>query len=305
MIINRVIADLLQKAKGGITRVDEAIRTNVRFRREVNNGLRNVATRAEAGDLEGGLQIRAAGNEADAPSGIPERMGAPVETGREIPDLSSMPPVGELLQVTTPNNARLLGQLSGLNQKYGPYRIKIGDANYLTHSAEDGFAFMGSVYDDDGNVVGIFGRKIYKDRKGNIVVYNNSLLLMGKAQRKGFATAFNTAMENYYRRSGVHRIELHAAQDGSYAFARQGFEFNRDRHLLRDSVKSIKTRINEIHEQCSPADQQLLSSVLERFDGRVKGYPSPRELATLTGENSKLGETLMKGAMWHGVKFLQ
>lgn len=227
----------------------------------------------------------------------------PVEPRQRIPDLSSMPPLTDLLRAMPPNNARLLDQLSGLNQQYGPFRIKITDANYFTKSAakgRPGFTFMGVVYDDKENVVGTFGRKIYEDRKGKIVAYNNSLLMT--RTRTGFATAFNTAMENYYRRCGVHRVELHAVQDGSYVFARQGFEFDRDRQFLRDTVNSIKARVAEM--QCHPADRQLLSDILERFNGRVKNYPSPRELADLSGHDPALGETLMKGVIWRGVKFL-
>ncbi|WP_433192181.1 hypothetical protein ACQP1G_25970 [Nocardia sp. CA-107356] len=228
---------------------------------------------------------------------------------RKIPDLSSMPPVRDLLEVDSPNNDRLREQLAGFEQQYGPYRLKIYDAFYASTTGSvqegspvDGFGYFAEIIGKDDKGVGELSRMIYKD-EGRIVVNNWNMLLDPQARGQGFSTAFGTAMENYYRRSGIDRMLVTAAgEDGGYAWARAGYDFNPK--YLSDSVSKIKERIQLIRDQLSPADQQQLERIMARFEGPVTGYPSPAELADLTGGDPQLGKTLMRGTTWYGMRVL-
>src|SRR5690606_34361621 len=82
------------------------------------------------------------------------------------------------------------------------------------------------VYDPERGHVGKIVRVFRRDYDGSIVVEHNTLRLSPSAQGRGFAGAWNRFMEDWYRYSGVDRIEVHASSTvGGYTWARAGFDW--------------------------------------------------------------------------------
>ena len=232
----------------------------------------------------------------------------------DSPDLSGVPSLRDLMRVSVgeADNKTLTNVLKGLEQRYGPYRLSDVSGKYVIprgatkSAAVSRIDMMAKVIDSNGERVGKVYRVFQLDNEGRIVVHNMALKLKKEARGKGFSTAFTAAIEGYYRRSGVDRIELMATdKDGGLAWARAGYTWNRDPQLLAESVENITDRIAKFKAHASPADQQRLDSLLSRFAGPSVHYPEPGEIAMLRGENgSKLGEKLMRGSSWWGMKML-
>ncbi|WP_405490608.1 hypothetical protein [Nocardia sp. NBC_00511] len=257
---------------------------------------------------ENDLRIAKTVDRADGSAGQPRRIESDGRPPIAVPDLSSVPGVDELLRVPTLDNRWLREQLSGLEQRYGPYRMRITDASYFGPKtsggpAVTGFRFNGDIVDDAGQRVGRLEWHINTDQ-GTTVAFNTHLRLEPAARGQGFSKSFTTAIRDYYRRSGVNRMELHAVQDGSVAWARAGFDFDRDPAKLARTVSSLRERIAAIHTDLSPADRKQLTKAVKHLERGGPGSPTARDLVELTGDDPKLGTKLMKGTSWHGVQTL-
>ncbi len=247
---------------------------------------------------------------------------APSRPPLTYPDLSDVPTLADLFDVDyeDANDADLRAALRGLEGQYGPFRVEIRDARYefgsstiLTPSGLPRrgpmrvieIMYEGSVLDGD-RYVGYFQRYVHRDHDHALVVHHERLELHESARGQGFSTAFGTAMEGYYRRSGVDRIELFAAlEDGGYAWARAGYDWDPEPSRLAEAIAHIRQRIHGVAEDASAADRQLLADILEQFDGPSNLYPSPREVVELAGEDPRLGEKIMRGSRWDAVKRLR
>ena len=146
------------------------------------------------------------------------------------------------------------------------------------------------------------------DDEGRLVVENERLELEDFAQRRGFSTALSKELEHYYRRSGVDLMTVQATEIGGYTWAREGFDLDPDPVLLQRSLDNVRRRIQGLIADTGtdPADRQLLRQIYDRLkeDSLGKGCPTPKELADLRGVDTKLGEKVMIGIDWHGIRWL-
>ena len=172
--------------------------------------------------------------------------------------------------------------------------------------------FIDGVISVDGVHAGPVARRFYRDDQAKLVVSNYALMLEPWAQRHGFATAFARRMEDYYRRSGVDRIVVHATDTiGGYAWAVQGFDWNPDR--IDDSIANVVQRLNTVANQVhSQLARRALAEMTVRLvggRGEVRPFgrlPTPDEIAALTTEDvPDLGKRVMLSSDWHGVKYLR
>lgn len=80
--------------------------------------------------------------------------------------------------------------------------------------------------DTETHSVGRVVRVFHRDYDGSIYVEHNTLHLPEGSQGKGFAAEWNRYLEDWYRYSGVDRIEVHASSTvGGYAWAKAGFDW--------------------------------------------------------------------------------
>ncbi len=172
---------------------------------------------------------------------------------------------------------------------------------------DDGFVARIRITDADGNPVGNADRVIYRDEDGNLAAYHELLELRPEVQGRGFASAFNRRLEEWYRAEGVQRIELTANIDvGGLAWARHGYDF-----ADRDSAERIMARVVErLDGVTDPAIRSQAQALLARADNASfgdAGYPTPYEVSQLghtDGAATWFGRDLMLGSVWEGVRWL-
>jgi GNAT superfamily N-acetyltransferase len=188
-----------------------------------------------------------------------------------------------------------------LSGGYGPFAV--------SWQSNDDYAWViivGEICDGPGPRVGISERSFSRNWSGYLVVSNDYLKLDEAARRKGFATALYNELEDYYRRSHVDVITIHAAlEDGGYTWALAGFDWDPDPGLLSASFKDVCRHIDAllVDPATDPADQQLLRRMRDLLDENDPGeeWPTPNELAQLEGVDPELGRKLMKGTNWYGI----
>jgi hypothetical protein len=250
----------------------------------------------------------------------------PVRAARTpLTDLSHMPPLGDLYDGAHRGDLDdydLTDMLRGLQRQYGPYRVEDLNAWYeRPWVREDGsihpanVGVTAEIRTLDGEDAGSLIYSFTRDSEGDLVVTHDLTELDEGFTGKGFSTAFAASTEDYFRRSGVDRIELTATRlregdslDGAVAWAKSGYDWNTDPEKLAKSVDNMKSRIDLLLDgeigALSARDTALLEDMRIRFGGSPAGFPSPQELVMLSGDHTKLGEALMKGSTWYGMKKL-
>ncbi|MGW4094918.1 hypothetical protein [Nocardia sp. NPDC004750] len=256
----------------------------------------------------------------DTDTGTSAREGGsrvPARAPMAVTDLSHMPLLGDLLDAADAGemgNGELTRAFAGLERRYGPFHLDNVEARH-----ERGWTLAGKgspakltvraeVRDDTRQEAGTVRYEFWRDRDGSLVAGNELTDLKENFRGKGFSTAFSVATETYFRRCGVDRIELHAGlEDGGYAWAKAGYDWNPDHTLLKRSITRMRNHIDTLLANGSvpsAADAAVLEGIRQRFEGPVARYPSPQELALLTGDDPHLGKTLMRESNWFGIKKL-
>lgn len=140
------------------------------------------------------------------------------------------------------------GQYAGLTVHVVKAEAGVDDDGVRTVSddrgtgvAAGGVDFTATILDATGAKVGKVRRIVSTDVNGDLFAEHVRLEIKADTQGQGFAEAFNAALEDWYRESGVSRIELEAdISVGGYAWARQGYDW-RDGEP-NDSVLKRMTR---------------------------------------------------------------
>lgn len=173
----------------------------------------------------------------------------------------------------------------------------------------------GAILDASGKKVGIFARAISIEN-GRTVVDHELLRIDGNVQGQGFAQAFNAQAFDWYRQSGVEKVELLANADvGGYAWARAGYDFSGpdDADEIRQRAAKFSTKGDEFDRV--PAERlaeqkQLADEMWSRLRYGTFGsddYPTPYEIAELgrwpgAGRDDWwAGKVILMGSAWSGV----
>jgi len=92
-------------------------------------------------------------------------------------------------------------------------------------AADDGYFEADlSIHDHTGQQIGHAVRTIGRDEDGNLFATHVLLKVSADTRGQGFAQSFNRQLEDWYRESGIQRIELRADIDvGGYAWSRAGY----------------------------------------------------------------------------------
>lgn len=208
----------------------------------------------------------------------------------------------------------------------------------------DSIGINAKIFDSSGNEIGYMTRDLIRvSDSGPLLANHRMLRLDANVQAGGFAREFNSSLEKWYKKSGVENIHLHANIDvGSYAWARQGYEFaNHDqaveqiRPRLDREIAIAKRNLEELRSYDSMPigleryaaerkywdfrdDLDKAEDIRERFHVGSPRFPSPNEIAELfrpadleAGESKDLswaGKRIFmepgKEIGWHGVKKL-
>ncbi|MEV0294525.1 hypothetical protein [Nocardia sp. NPDC050710] len=231
--------------------------------------------------------------------------------------LDSMPTMRELLN--TPEGELLEILQRGLDGEYGgtsedgapPLRLQIDhvEAGRHPHTGLPYIEIGGSVRDGEGNEVGRVQRIFQEDSDGDLMVEHAWFSLNKDVRGRGFSSGLFRALKEYYVRSGVTGITLHASlEDGGWAWARAGFHWNNMMPgLEEENRRSMLSQIQEVMSDpsISDADRIRLAELANLFNGPSERWPSPQDMSELAGEsNPRLGERILRGSSWYGVMWL-
>jgi hypothetical protein len=181
----------------------------------------------------------------------------------------------------------------------------------------------------DGELAGEIWRTFKRDADGKLFAKHDIFELEVPFRRMGFSNAVNPHLEDWYRSSGVDRIELNAGMDnGGFVWARKGYDFATaedaegvserlerqldeleqwlDRHKNDDTVPDDVYEARE--DEYADGEALLRRMHSEPFDSA--GFPRARDIAALgrrphhTPADTWLGKRLLMGSSWNGVKYL-
>ncbi|CAM01516.1 putative T7SS-secreted protein [Saccharopolyspora erythraea] len=228
-----------------------------------------------------------------------------------------------------------------LDGQYGDLTVAVKEVSGNAGS----YRMVADILDANGQPAGTAIRDFYRLDDGGLSVTHNKLEIHDPELRgSGFAGEFNGKLEDWYRKSGVEEIRLQANIDvGSYAWARQGYEFANHaqavQHILprlHDEIARAERDLAGLHDQLRQPDaehgvlskaidhqEKLLRSAREietRFHEGSDKFPTPWEISNLgrpeglkPGESRDLrwpGKDVLQdpsgreNVMWHGVKKL-
>jgi hypothetical protein len=136
----------------------------------------------------------------------------------------------------------------------------------LTHMSGPDAGYIsleGQMLDGQGQKVGHFRRVIRRGEDGKLAAEHDILVLEPHVQGSGFAREFNGNLFDWYRQSGVDRVETHADIDvGGYTWATQGFDF-RDDAAAREWLDGAQERLHGAMAARADARERILA----RFPG--------------------------------------
>ncbi|MGV9800139.1 toxin glutamine deamidase domain-containing protein [Mycobacterium sp. NPDC003449] len=185
-----------------------------------------------------------------------------------------------------------------LSGGYGPYRIEFTGEIVNSEVMLTGKIFEGVTQ------IGTTQRSFEYDGSGNLVTYNNGLVITDATkQGQGFSRALSAELERLYVRSGVDRIEVKSHGVGSNAWARSGFTWDPTPWKMTESLDSIKSAANRLSAQVSPEGRAALAELVARLEPGHPRLPEPIDVATMaTAAEPNLGRLLLRGT---GVSFVR
>lgn len=109
----------------------------------------------------------------------------------------------------------------------------------------------------EGRVVGDAERNLQRLSDGTLEVEHALLMLSPQARGRGFASAFNAHMEQWYRESGVQRISLHtvsALEGGGYAWAAAGYDWARE---VGEELSGARQVVDRLRDKLDDLDEEI------------------------------------------------
>jgi hypothetical protein len=203
---------------------------------------------------------------------------------------------------------------SGVNKQGDP--VNLSAEVMSVETSQGNVKVSGVITDYNGNPVGNFERRFFKDDDGRLMVEHELLELDDSVQGAGFATEFNANAEDYYVSHGIEAIRVHAGLDqGGYTWASAGFDFDPRPWSLKQSKANITGRIDDYLSDTSPdrapltpAQRERLTSLRDRLESKDHtdpDFPTPFEIASFgrtSGAETWPGSEIMTGSNWYGEK---
>lgn len=234
------------------------------------------------------------------------------------------PKLSRIYELEDPEDiAEAFGRVYG-GKDFNGFKVIVDTADY----AEDGVGVQMRIM-KDGKDAG-FATRIFKDDGS---VFHDFLELDRAYRGQGFSTAFSEFSEAYYKANGVRRVELHAAlDDGGYVWAKAGYTWDTNYYKTNPFSPTPSPVVDQIDRlinyngpgsgggmsEMTEDQMRILRDWRERLSQPDSSkWPSPADMANVktdptrgrtdtlaTGKTGTLGETVLRGVDWFGVKFL-
>lgn len=325
--IRRAMANAEKKL--GLRRIGDEAGATTRFNAKVHRPIEGerIADGAPVIVVRPGYEIQLGGERVVIMRPVVEvasgrDIGLPSRDVESLAELMARAPTDAQLDraartMTTEEYQAYLRQFSrpvveGIEGTYAGLRVSV-DTSLVTR---DRVYARGTIYDAAGREVGSFSRTIGLER-GKLVAQHTILEISRRWQGSGFAEAFNNNLIDWYRRSGVVRIELHADIDvGGYAWAAKGYDFrtSRDAAAFVDrAAEKVDRALRRIERGGKPprglTERQLreLADYIRDLNlgRRPISAPEIARFGRQPGQGGKAatwpGKWLMLGSEWMGV----
>ena len=229
---------------------------------------------------------------------------------------------GDIMVMDAIYKGQLLG---GGKKKFGKTGFTLGatGARMEQQGFRDVYTVNGVVQNENGDQVGEFSREFRLNEDGTLTVYHALLRITDdRYKRTGFGSQFTKESDNLYRQIGVDAVQVHAAWDGSYFWATQGFGWDYsysdgDKYDIMSGVPgALQTELDAARSQGRLEDVAKLQNIVDRMAGLEitdPDFPTPQEIVALRSENSDLNDDgdggdkgwmqrVMYNTLWHGRK---
>jgi hypothetical protein len=224
---------------------------------------------------------------------------------------------------------------------FAGFEVRVDLENSDVTAAKNTVKIRAVIVDAEGHVQGstrrTFTREFDPDGGYRIVVRHDSLELHNHVRGGGFAKEWNEFLHDWYRESGVDRVELRAGSTvGGYAWARDGYTWHPNAphgaegvfERLRDELRNLAGDLRRVEDwrygdqtvdieairqrYGSPEPGALHTELLRQWaeadqlldrtrNGFLHGdYPTPREVSELGRQSGQHG----KDATWLGKRVL-
>jgi len=152
-------------------------------------------------------------------------------------------------------------------------------------------------------------------RTKTVVASNSYMKVTGKNKKKGFASAYNRYMENWYIANDIKKVNVFAAggreYQGGFVWALNGFGWSSDRGSeIKDIITRISRNAKNVDEKAIATRlSKKLSDSYNRDTGKydLSKAPTPMELALVgwyPGATDWVGKSVMTQTSWNGTKNL-
>ena len=204
------------------------------------------------------------------------------------------------------------------NTNYGI--LKVSDVYVVKSEGRENNVYInGNIVTSTGEVVGNFMRIITKHEDGSYSIEHGILKIEDKEYRgTGFGKIFSKVSEDLYRKLGISRIELQAAdENGAATWAKAGYDWAErpveviskirrfvDTTGLYDEEGDETVPGSRAYKEKNAAGLEALKDIYYRFERYELGsenYPTPLEIVNIP----EVGKYVLGGDVeWAGVKYL-
>ena len=228
-----------------------------------------------------------------------------------------------VIQAIADGDAAAIGQIfvselfGNGERQYGDFFIKHASVNPSTYTTtgEPKVVVNAKIVNSDGVEVGVISRTLKQNANGDIRVVHSLMKIYDDENKgTGFSSQFSAASEELYERMNVSEIETMAAWDGSYVWARAGYDWNLDDYSVNMALGAVPEALDEALERAildnRPEDANKIGDIIERLDSLSSDdpdFPTPLEIASLESQDpniSSLGRQILTDTNWFGIKRL-
>ena len=205
-------------------------------------------------------------------------------------------------QASADFQALMGGQSYGDGMTVHVARVDVNTYDHLIVEAD--------ITDKNDQPVGHVKRAFFYDDDNTLVARHVEMELVESARGKGFATDFNSHMEDWYRDSGVDRVDLFAGawegpSSGSVVWAKAGYDWDRTSDNLPASIRELSDKLTNLKapdESAASLGVRLKASLKSwRYEGGwLPTMPTPYDVVSTNG-----GRRALEQNPWPGVKHLR
>lgn len=209
-------------------------------------------------------------------------------------------PLGAVIDSESPVAAtRLAADLTGV---YGDYRVEFAVSGMQDYGSGR-IQLTGDIMRGD-EVVGGIGTMFFRDTHGHLVVDNAMTLDHEDDAFEDVAREIDSALEPFYWRSGVHRIEEEVVDDTGRAAVARGYTWNPDPAKLAESLDNMTRSARALGREVGEEARAALRDVVARLRPTHPDLPSPADLDSLSvASEPELGARLLADTNWWAVKY--